>query len=149
MKYIYVAIFGALGAATRCLMGLVVGMATSGAFPYSTLAVNLIGSFLLVFTMEFFLTRSYLPHDLVRYFGIGFIGSFTTFSAFSTEVVLLVIEKEYVVAASYGFLSVVGGISAAGLGFCLGNRKYRLEPRKSDRDNGLNQQEQEGGTKND
>ena len=123
MKYLYVAAFGALGAASRYLTGIAAGAVIgSSVFPYGTLAVNLLGSFLLAFTGTYLLTRPYLSDELVRCFGTGFIGAFTTFSAFSVETVQLLMVKEYLAAGSYIMLSMIGGISAAALGIFIGNK---------------------------
>jgi CrcB protein len=123
MNYLYVAAFGALGAAARYLIGIAtVNVVGSAVFPYGTLAVNLLGSFLLAFTGTYLLTRPYLSDELVRCFGTGFIGAFTTFSTFSVETVQLLMVKEYFAAGSYVLLSMIGGISAAALGLFVGNK---------------------------
>ena len=123
MNYLYVAVFGALGAASRYLIGIAAGTVIGSAvFPYGTLAVNLLGSFLLAFTGSYLLTRPYLSDELVRCFGTGFIGAFTTFSAFSAETVQLLMGKAYLAAVSYVLLSMIGGIAAAALGLFIGNK---------------------------
>jgi len=108
---------GAFGAGARHL----VGRATLGLlgpnFPWGTLAVNLIGG----------LAMGLLAGGLVRVeageqwrllLGVGVLGGFTTFSAFSLEVMLMLERGDWGVALGYVLASVVGSIAAlaAGLG---------------------------------
>ncbi|MEG0662277.1 MAG: CrcB family protein, partial [Anaerovoracaceae bacterium] len=79
----YTVLMGMLGAGSRYLIGLLFGS------PLSTLTVNFLGCFLLAMVFDYFETR--WPKDLVGAVGTGFIGAFTTFSAFSTETVNLFI----------------------------------------------------------
>jgi fluoride exporter len=110
---------GAFGAGARHL----VGRATFGlfgpAFPWGTLAVNLIGG----------LAMGLLAGGLVRFgtageqgrllLGVGVLGGFTTFSAFSLEVMLMLERGDWGVALGYILASVVGAVAAVALGLSI------------------------------
>lgn len=126
MYYLYVAIFGAFGAATRYWMS---SAFHNGAFPYNTLLVNVMGCFLLAIVVKYVTTLPKLPKNLVNGLGTGFLGSFTTFSAFSTEVSGLITRGAFFPAGCYIFASLAGGFLAVGLGFYVSGRLTgRREP---------------------
>jgi CrcB protein len=92
------------------------------AVPWSTLTINLLGSFLLGMLVVA-VTEVWRPHRLIRpLFGTGVLGGFTTFSTFAVE------ERGLPsgVGAAYLLLSVAGGLIAAAAGMSL---IRRLEPR--------------------
>ena len=109
-----IALAGALGALARYgLGGWVHGL--GGGFPWGTLVVNVLGSFLLGLafrTLEALAASTEIRHALT----IGFLGSFTTFSAFSFETVELAQAGEWGRAALYAGGSVLLGVAAAALG---------------------------------
>ncbi len=110
-----VAIGGCLGAIARyCLSGWI-GKRCPSAFPYGTLAVNLLGSFLLGVT-----AGSGAPSDASLFVGTGFMGAFTTFSTFKWETVQLWKRRERRTMLLYLTISYSLGIALAGLGFALG-----------------------------
>lgn len=112
MVYIYIGIAGALGAIARYTIGVFM-MAESG-FPFATLLVNLVGCYTLAF-----ITSRKLPfsNKLKSAVGTGFIGSFTTFSAFSVETITMIKDGQMVHAIIYITLSVVGGIIMSNFGW--------------------------------
>ena len=71
-------------------------------FPWGTLAVNLIGSFLLGFSYRHLGAMAISP-EFRQSITIGFLGAFTTFSTFSYETVALMQDGELPQAASYAF----------------------------------------------
>ena len=81
MEVVLVSIGGALGASSRYVVGHVL---RSTSFPWSTLLVNVVGSFLLGLVV--FGANS---EQLVLLVGVGFCGAFTTFSSFSFQTVEL------------------------------------------------------------
>ncbi|MCX7558713.1 fluoride efflux transporter CrcB [Sulfitobacter sp. F26204] len=107
-----VAFGGALGAALRFLSGVAVLRLTGPMeFPLAIITVNVIGSFL----MGVFVTvaaQKGLTH-LSPFVMTGFLGGFTTFSAFSLETVTLMERGEFASACIYVALSV--GLSVGGL----------------------------------
>jgi len=63
-----------------------------------------------------------ITNTLITGLGTGFIGSFTTFSAFSVETANLILDKNYIIAGSYTTASLVGGFLSAGLGVFISNK---------------------------
>ena len=113
----YVALGGALGAMLRYLVGLGAVRVAGTGFPLGVVSVNIIGSFLMgVFVV--FAARKGLTH-LSPLVMTGFLGGFTTFSAFSLEAVTLFERGETGAAASYVALSVVGSVAALVLGLWI------------------------------
>ena len=88
----------------------------SGTFPFSTLAINVLGSLLLGFFMRYFLGTAAAPELRVG-LTIGFCGGFTTFSTFSYETVRLLEQGSYGRAATYVASSVVLSMLATLAGF--------------------------------
>jgi CrcB protein len=84
----------------------------------STLAINLVGSFLL----GLLVAEHWFDRDVREGLGVGFLGGFTTFSTFSVQVVLDVDAGEPWRAAGYLAASVIGGVAAAAAGYALGRR---------------------------
>jgi CrcB protein len=91
MQWLAIALGGASGAVLRFLVATGVTQQLGRDFPYGTLAVNVIGSFLLgLLTEGLLVQRTFLAFDYRAAILIGFIGAFTTFSTFSLDTVYLV-----------------------------------------------------------
>jgi CrcB protein len=90
-----------------------------GGFPTATLAVNLIGSLLLGFYLSR-RQRAVVGRWSLQFWAIGVLGSLTTFSAFSVEVVVLVDGGAVATAAAYVGASILGGLFLAAFGERLG-----------------------------
>lgn len=107
-QLVYIALFGALGCICRYLLSGVVYRIFGSGFPYGTLAVNLVGAFLIGVIMEFS-TRSALVSPTLRVaIAIGFLGGLTTFSTFSFETFRLIEEGALLIA----FLNVLVSVAA-------------------------------------
>ena len=117
MQILYVAIGGAIGAMSRYLIG--VAMANSGnSILTSTTLVNLIGCFVMGILFEAF-RNNIASNDLKIFIGVGILGAFTTFSAFSQEAIVL-IEKRYLLnSIGYISLNLLGSLLAVFLGIIL------------------------------
>lgn len=114
MKILLVMVGGFLGAICRYGVGDLVE--TEQGFPFGTLLVNLIGCFLLGWLLTFMAHRNKKRPYITLLFGTGFIGSFTTFSTFSVEMIQL-FEKELVfLAVMYVLFSMFFGLLLAFLG---------------------------------
>jgi len=88
VHYVSVALGGALGASFRYAINL--GLASSiDKLPAATLLVNVLGSFMAGFLTTWFLHRSFGNISLQLFLTVGFLGAFTTFSAFSVETMRL------------------------------------------------------------
>ena len=110
---------GALGALARTCMSLWIPAASG--FPIGTFVVNLAGTFILCFLVE--KTRSWTLVNKTTFDAItvGFLGSFTTFSAFSYESILL-LQSQLEMGIMYIVLSLFLGLFAGALGFRFGGR---------------------------
>ncbi len=87
--YLAVAFGGALGAMGRHFVsGHVMRWAGSG-FPWGTLTVNVLGSFILGVLVEYLALRWSTTQEMRGFLVVGILGGFTTFSAFSLDAVLL------------------------------------------------------------
>lgn len=104
-SYLWVALGGAIGAAGRYGVGMALLNVTK-AFPFATLIVNIVGSFflgLLVMSQQ----HQQLSDNHWLLFGVGLLGAFTTFSAFSLEVVMLANQGDWLKAGLHVLLNVV------------------------------------------
>src|SRR3954465_11806065 len=111
MTALLVAAGGALGVLSR--YGISRLTLHSGALIWSTVGINIVGSFLLgVLGAE-----DWFSGALRGALGVGFLGGFTTFSTFSVQVVLDTDAGEPGKALAYVFASVIGGVAAAGAGY--------------------------------
>ncbi len=83
---------------------------------YGTISVNIIGSFLIGYLITSDIGNN-LSENFIKFFLIiGLLGSFTTFSAFSYEVVDLINSKKYITSFTYVFISILMCILSAYLG---------------------------------
>lgn len=116
MNLILIAVGGALGALARYgIAGLV--QSRAGFFPWGTLAVNVLGSFLLGFGFRY-MEAVAIPAEWRQAATVGFLGAFTTFSTFSFETIALAQDGDWKRAATYLSVSILLGLAAvvAGLG---------------------------------
>ncbi|CAM5441986.1 CrcB protein [Aquamicrobium terrae] len=108
--YVAIALGGTLGCWARFGMTNLVQAIYGREFPYATLSINLLGSFLMGFLFIETLERLTMPPELRAGILTGGLGGFTTFSTFEMETLLLVEQGSFGKAALYVLLSV-------GLGF--------------------------------
>ncbi len=117
-----VALGGALGAMSRYMVGGWVGGWLGTGLPWATFAVNIIGSFALGVIIELSALAWTPSPELRAFLTVGFLGGFTTFSAFSMDVILLAERGRLDLATLYAGASV--GLALAGL--FAGMRLMRL-----------------------
>lgn len=116
---VYIGLAGAAGSVSRHLVGL--GLARySGRLPWGTFAVNIIGSMLIGFVMAMFASRGELDSKLRFALTTGFLGGFTTYSAFALESVGMLEDKKLGLAAVYVGLTFVGAAAGCWLGLVSG-----------------------------
>ena len=109
---IAVAVGGAIGAVGRYLVSGIVIQQMGTQFPWSTLTVNIVGSLLMGILAETMkLTWSPTP-EIKAMLTVGILGAFTTFSAFSLDVVGLFERGEFVSLVSYTLLSFISCVFA-------------------------------------
>jgi len=107
---------GAIGAAARYLAASSLGL--RGGWPLGTFVVNLVGGFLMGLLAALVLKGT--ATETTRLFvGVGILGGFTTFSAFSLEGFQMIERGQWGMAALYAGASVIGSIAALSVGFGL------------------------------
>ncbi len=120
MKHLLlVAVGGAIGASLRHLVGLASLKLMGPGFPYGTFVVNVIGSFVMGAFIAWLAARSQADVWLRYLIATGFLGGFTTFSAFSLDAVFLWERGEATTALAYVLLSVMLSIFAVLAGLFL------------------------------
>jgi fluoride exporter len=115
---------GALGGAARHLLS--VGLPAEG-FPWATLVENVTGCFLLGALMVFLLEVGRPSRYLRPFLGVGVLGGFTTFSAYTAETRGLLLAGRVPVALLYLFGSVLAGLLATWLGIALARTVLKEE----------------------
>ncbi|TFF27425.1 fluoride efflux transporter CrcB [Jiella endophytica] len=113
-----VALGGGIGAALRHLSGIAAMRLLGAGFPYGTMFVNVVGSFVMGAFIELLARRFGASAELRLFVATGVLGGFTTFSSFSLDTAFLYERGDLALAAVYVIGSVVIGIAAlfAGLG---------------------------------
>jgi CrcB protein len=114
-----IALFGALGASCRHLLGTWLKGQVDTVLPVGTIVINLGGSFLLGLLTALAVSEQ-VPEHLRAPLAIGFLGGFTTFSTFSLETVQLVEGGRLGAALANVGLQVGLGLLAAATGLALG-----------------------------
>ena len=107
-----VAFGGAVGAAGRHLVSGQIMRWAGGGFPWGTLTVNVLGSFLLGVLVEYLVLRWSATQEMRGFLVVGLLGGFTTFSAFSLDAVLLLergsLGPAFAAIAGKAVLSICG-----------------------------------------
>lgn len=115
----FVALGGAIGSVARYGMISAVGRWLGTGFPWGTLSVNVLGSFLMGVLIEMFVEKLPISPEIRAFFTVGILGGFTTFSAFSLDAVTLFERGEMGSAATYILASVILSIGALFAGLLL------------------------------
>lgn len=119
---VFVALGGAVGASCRYGVGVLAAPFGSGHFPWGTFSVNVVGSFVLGVLVAM-MTFSWSPsHEMRAFIVVGVLGGFTTFSAFSLEVILLIERDRLALAAIY----LLGTVALSVAGLFAGLRLTRM-----------------------
>ena len=114
-----VAIGSMVGGVARYLCALGLARSTTGAFPYGTFAVNVVGCLLIGLVYGCAERFEWFSPDLRLFLATGFCGGFTTFSSFAYENIELLQDKDYLTFAAYSCLSFILGLGAAYVGVLL------------------------------
>jgi len=118
MQLFWICLGGAAGTAARHLLTLWSNERFGSSFPYGTLAVNLIGCFLISLVVQAAVTAEWsatLRLALVT----GVLGGFTTYSAFNHETLRLFSQGSNGMALAYMGLTVIGGLLSGWLGLAV------------------------------
>ncbi len=117
---ILVMLGGAIGAAFRYQVGRVAAERLGDSFPWGTFGVNLVGSLLMGLLAGVVAQGGRTSEPLLLFAGIGVLGGFTTFSAFSLETARMIERGEFGSAAAYAVSSVVAGVTMLFVGLWVG-----------------------------
>lgn len=113
---------GAVGALLRFWVSTSVYQWAGRGFPWGTLAVNLIGSFLMGLLFVLMMDRSLVAGEWRAALLVGLLGAFTTFSTFSIETLMLIEQADYLKALLNVLLSVTVCMLACWAGLILGRQ---------------------------
>jgi CrcB protein len=118
-KYLLIAIGGALGSITRYLVGSVVANRMGTRFPYGTFVINLTACLIIGFSLTWMGRRTGINPAWRLLFPIGFVGAYSTFSAFEWETFTALQTGAFLIAALYVSLSSLLGLLAVWAGALL------------------------------
>ena len=118
-NFLLVMLGGAIGAGFRYHLSRVAAVNMGETFPWGTWIANLLGGLLAGLLAGFLIGEGARGEPLRLFLGVGVLGGFTTFSAFSLEAVQMIHRGEVAMAASYAVSSVAGSVALAFLGFWL------------------------------
>lgn len=116
MHWLAVAIGGALGAMGRYTVTTYMLPTYAGRFPFGTLTVNVLGSFLMGVFYILIVDRNLLSPEWRSVITAGFLGAFTTFSTFALEAFTLWQQGHGQLALSYMLISVIACVFAVAIG---------------------------------
>jgi CrcB protein len=115
VKFVWVALAGGAGAVSRYAIGLAIGVER---FPWSTLVINVSGSFAFAFVITF-ATERMLSVPVATAVTVGFLGAYTTFSTLAWETFTFTHTGRTGTAVLYIAASLAGGLLAAWSGYEL------------------------------
>ncbi len=115
LRVALVGLAGALGAVLRFWIGTSIGVRS---FPWATLGINVVGSFLLGLVLGGPGAARWSATTTTAV-SVGFLGAFTTFSTFAFEAVGLVRADRLPAAVAYVSSSLVAGLVASALGYVV------------------------------
>ena len=114
----FVFVGGGLGAVARFLIATLAVQRFGTAFPWGTLVINVLGSFLIGIVIALAGVRLVSP-DARLFLAVGVLGGFTTFSTFSYDTLTLINDGAVLQASLYAAGSVIAGLLAAFIGVAL------------------------------
>jgi crcB protein len=121
-NYLIVAFGASIGGAARYWLSNFVYKFLPAFFPFGTLAVNVVGSFIIGFIIFYLDAKEMISPAVKLFLTVGFCGGFTTFSTFALETLNLMRNSEYTLAFFNAFANLV--FSMAGVFLALVAAKY-------------------------
>lgn len=106
MPYLIVFLGAGMGGVMRHGVNQIAACMLGVAFPYGTLAVNVVGSLAMGLLAEYFALKGELPQEVRLFLTTGVLGGFTTFSTFSLDTISLWERGQWLAAASYAAASL-------------------------------------------
>ena len=123
-RFFWICAAGAVGTGARYLISGWALAALGAGFPYGTLAVNVVGSFLMGIVMQVGLATPILSPTLRMTLATGFIGGFTTYSTFNFETIRLVQTGAWKLAVGNVAITLVTCFTAGLAGIALGRSLF-------------------------
>lgn len=122
LNLLWIGLAGGIGSITRYFTsGLALRM-FGMAYPYGTLSVNVVGSFLMALIVELSLSSSAISPALRLTLTTGFLGGFTTYSSFNQETIQQIQSGDYHKAILYILMTVIFCLVAGYLGWGIGKK---------------------------
>jgi CrcB protein len=119
LKYVLIAIGGAIGSALRYWVGSTVSGRMGARFPFGTLVINMSACLIIGFTLTFMGKRAFLNPAWRFLIPIGFIGAYSTFSTYEWETLSTLRSGAFFLAALYALGSLIFGLAATWSGAAL------------------------------
>jgi len=119
-RFLWICGAGAVGTGARYLLSTWLSRFAGPAFPWGTLVVNLVGSFLLGAVMEVGLATELLPPTVRLTLATGLLGGFTTYSSFNYETLRYLQSDSWLLASVNVGATVLGCLAAGILGIWAG-----------------------------
>jgi len=119
-RFILICFGGAVGTGARYLLGGFVARVAGPDFPYGTLLINVLGSFLIGVVQQVGLSTLMIPDTLRLVLAVGVMGGFTTYSSFSYETVKLVETASWGAAGAYVVFTTTLCLVGCVMGLSLG-----------------------------
>lgn len=123
LNVLLVALGGGLGAAGRYGVSLA-APARVGEWPFATFTINVAGSLLIGILGGWLATKGEASEQLRLLLGVGILGGFTTFSAFSLETMRMIERNDWLGASTYSIGSVLAGLAAVAIGLLTAKRVF-------------------------
>jgi CrcB protein len=122
LQFSYICLAGAVGTGARYLVGVWAARVFGATFPFGTLLVNVVGSFLIALILELAIATTWIGPTLRLTLTTGFMGGLTTYSSFNHETLRYFDARAWAMGA-LNILVTVGGCLLAGvLGLVLARR---------------------------
>jgi CrcB protein len=119
-RFALICLGGAFGTGARYLLGGVVARWAGPDFPYGTLLINVLGSFLIGVVQQVGLTSLLIPDTLRLVLAVGVMGGFTTYSSFSYETIRLLEAGSWMAGTLYVVLTTALCLACCAAGLSLG-----------------------------
>ncbi len=122
LQLIWICVGGALGTGARFLVGTWAAESLGTAFPYGTLIVNVVGSFLIAVVMSLSIDAGVIPLPVRMFLTTGVMGGFTTYSSFNYETLKLFQSGAWGSAAANVAVTLLGCAASGLFGLWVASR---------------------------
>ena len=122
LQFTWICIGGALGTGSRYLIGVWAAKTLGSGFPYGTLIVNVVGSFLISLVMYLSVDAGAIPQPVRLFLTTGFMGGLTTYSSFNYETLKLFQNGAWGLAANNVVVTLLACATSGLLGLFVASR---------------------------